>query len=343
MSVRLIATNLCISASTVSLALRSSPKISSETRERVLREARRIGYRPNARLNEFMSQLRVAGVRPTEACIGVVSLYDALRPWEKSEHLGRIYTAMRSRADALGYRLEPICMRAAGMTYDRIRSILDCRGIKGLLCFGSPEFGSLFPKELDHYSIVTQGLSIKTPLNRVTSHFYSDLHNTLDRVYERGYRRPGLILGRYEDDRSASAYASAYFGWCEHVLGRPEIVPILRLDEVESKPILDWIGEQKPDVIVFTHVYDRVQAFKRAIAPIQSRVPHEIGVAVVSQILEGSGFSGMQQNQDLMGQRAVELLIARIMNQDFGFPQHPRLEMVESCWVEGDTLRRLDA
>jgi hypothetical protein len=46
----------------------------------------------------------------------------------------------------------------------------------------------------------------------------------------------------------------------------------------------------------------------------------------------------MQQNQPLMGAWVVELLAARIANRDFGIPEHPRTEMVESRWIEGATL-----
>ena len=42
-----------------------------------------------------------------------------------------------------------------------------------------------------------------------------------------------------------------------------------------------------------------------------------------------------------MGTWAVELLVSRIHNQDFGLPVNPRIEMVESRWIEGRTLRPL--
>lgn len=65
----------------------------------------------------------------------------------------------------------------------------------------------------------------------------------------------------------------------------------------------------------------------------QVRVPEELGVAVISPFLEGSGFDGLQENQKLVGYWAVELLAARIANRDFGIPSKPHLEMVESSWV----------
>ena len=213
MSVRAIARLARLSPSTVSLALRNSPKIPDDTRRRVRRLAKRIGYQPNAKITELMSQVRSSRNLRSEACFGVISFYDSACPWEKSQHLSRIYEGMAARAGALGYRLEPLWLRAPGMTYRRFRSILDARGIEGLLCFGSPDINEEFPPEFDHY-------------------------------------------------------------------------------------------------------------------------------AVVSQILEKTPFSGLEENQGLIGAWAVELLVARIMNRDFGIPANPRIEMVERRWVNGQSLRQ---
>ncbi len=338
MSVRQIASTLNLSPSTVSLALRHSPKIPEVTRNRVVEEAKRIGYRPNAKLNELMSHLRMNGVKPGQACFAVISFYDSPRPWEQSQHLKEIYQAMHDRGEELGYRLETLNMQAPGMTVQRFKTILDSRGIQGLLCFGSPKIDEEFPKELDHFAIVTLGLSIRAPLHRVSSHCYNDLTNTLRKVHELGYKRPGLILGRYEEDRSDHAYSSAYLGWCEQNL-KSASLPILRIDEVNTPEIEKWVQEEKPDVILFAHHYKMLTPFKEALDSMGLKSSEDIGVAVISHLLHDTHFSGMQQNQKLMGAWAVELLVSRIMNQDFGIPIHPRIEMVESKWIDGETLK----
>ena len=339
MSLRRIGLALGLSPAAVSLALRNSPKIPAATRERVLAEAARLGYRPNAKLNELMSQMRSSGVREKEACFGVVSLYDALRPWEQSQHLTRLFVSMQRKADAMGYRLEPLWLKAPGMTIQRFRTILDARGIQGLLCFGSPNIVEQFPAELDHFAIVTQGISIATPLHRVTSHFYNDLTQALQRAHARGYRRPGLVLGLYEEERSAHAYTSAYLGWCDRTFGNPCPVPVLRTNRIEEKPLLQWLQRHQPDVVIFVHLYTTLGELAQVLRRNRINAPADLGIIAVSQILEGTPFAGLQQNQELMGAWAVEMLVARIHNRDFGIPEHPRIEMVESQWIEGQTLR----
>lgn len=341
MSVRTIAKKLGISPSAVSLALRGSPKISASTRESVLREAEIIGYKPNAKINELMSHLRLNGTRSSEACFGVISFYETLRPWEQSKHLTLIHEAMHRRGEQLGYRLESLGLKAPGMSVGRFRDVLDARGIQGLLCFGSPDFDERFPDELDHFAVVTVGLSISSPMHRVTSHFFNDLYRALDRVYDMGYRRPGLILGEYEENRSAHVYPSAYFGWCEHVLGNPLLMPILRLSGIEESSIAEWYRANRPDVVICVHLYDEVRKVPEIFEGCGIKVPDDVGIAAVSQLLEGSELSGMQQNQELIGAWAVELLASRVMNQDFGLPTYPKIQMVDSQWVDGRTLRKL--
>ena len=227
-------------------------------------------------------------------------------------------------------------MRAPDMqSLRRFRSILDARGVEGLLCFGGPDLEEKFPSELDHYAIVNQGLSLNTPLHRVISHAYNDTVHTLDRLAALGYRRPGLVLGRYEEIRCAHTHLSAYLGWCEQRIGAANTIPVLRLERVEQHPFTAWLQRHRPDVIVYVHLYDTLREFTNRLRAEGLRIPEQIGVAVLSQVIEGTGFSGMQENQTAVGARTVELLVDRIMNRDFGIPADPRIEMVEGRWIEG--------
>ena len=340
MNVRHIAKLAGVSPSAVSLALRDSPRISARTKALVLKLARETGYKPDANIVQLMRHLRKPRAVRQQACFGVISFYDSLRPWEKTRHLTKIHEGMQRRAGELGFRLEPLWLGAPGMTYRRFGDILAARGIEGLLCFGSPDFAQEFPAELDGHAVVTVGLSLRTPLHRVTSHFYSNTVQALNRVHALGYRRPGLVLGTHEDTRSAYAHASAYLGWCEHELGSQAARPILRLREVEEPALTEWLVKNRPDVVVFVHLPEMIPRFRAILKRLQISIPKSLGVVVLSHEVEGTGFAGMQQNQLLMGSWAVELLAARIANRDFGIPVNPRTEMVESEWIEGESLRK---
>ena len=139
MNLRHVARLAELSPSAVSLALRDSPKISEATKKKVRQLADKLGYRPDAKVIEMMTHLRKPRAVRQEACFGVISFYEDQHPWETSRHLKQVYEGMKRRAGELGYRLEPLWLRAPGMTYRREKGILDARGIEGLLCFGSPD------------------------------------------------------------------------------------------------------------------------------------------------------------------------------------------------------------
>jgi LacI family transcriptional regulator len=144
MNLRHLARLAGISPSAVSLALRDSQKISEATKKKVRQLAAREGYRPDAKLVAMMTHLRKPqGVRQA-ACFGVISFYADAHPWETSRHLTQIYEGMKRRAGELGYRLEPLWLREPGMTYRRFRSILEARGIEGLLCFAGDRGVAVF-------------------------------------------------------------------------------------------------------------------------------------------------------------------------------------------------------
>jgi DNA-binding LacI/PurR family transcriptional regulator len=115
---------------------------------------------------------------------------------------------------------------------------------------------------------------------------------------------------------------------------------MLLLDRPDEKPLLNWLRQYRPDAMIVVHHHE---ALEELIAIMRQqgigRSPQDIGVAALSQVLQGTGLSGLEENQQLMGEWAVELLVARIMNRDFGIPDHPRIEMVEGQWVDGGSLR----
>jgi DNA-binding LacI/PurR family transcriptional regulator len=247
---------------------------------------------------------------------------------------------MQRRSQELGYRLEPVWLAAPGMTRRRICSVLDARGIEGLISFGSPDLHEEFPSELDHYAVVTVGLSIKGRIHRVTSHFYNDTMVTLERLSGLGYRNPGLVIGNYEEARSGGAHTGAYLSWRQRMRSPGRTIPILRLDGLDESRFRAWRERHQPDVVVFIHTSVVVNEFASFLRRENADVPGEFGVAAMTHLLDGTGLSGMQQNQALIGAWAVELLVSRVMHRDFGIPTTPHIEMVESRWIDGASLRR---
>lgn len=339
MSLRTIAEKAGVSPSTVSLALRGSQKIPQATRERVARIAAQLGYRPNAKVTELMSHVRLSRAGGVTASLGVVSFFAQERPWETSPALRRIHDAMAHRAEELGYRLEPIGLRTPGLTIRRICGILDARGIEGLICLGSPDQREIFPPELDHYAVVAQGWSVAGSLHRVQTHAAGDMARALDAVFALGYRRPALAIGPEENVPGRDAYLGAYLGWCHKKWTRAAPVPILRLGGGSGRDTATWISKHAPDVLIAVHDKPGIIELTVQLQRHGIRWPADVGLAALAPILEGTGLSGMQDNHALLGQWTVEMLVERIHHHELGMPAIPRLQLVEGQWLKGGSLR----
>ena len=99
---------------------------------------------------------------------------------------------------------------------------------------------------------------------------------------------------------------------------------------MERERLTGWLAAHTPDVLIFVHHSDMLARLRAVLREQRVRVPGQLGVAVLSHLVEGTGFAGLQQNQQLA---------ARIANRDFGIPANPRIEMVESEWIPGHSLR----
>lgn len=106
----------------------------------------------------------------------------------------------------------------------------------------------------------------------------------LDKVHRLGYRRPGLVIGRYEEEPSAHAYLSVYLGWSHLVLGSPAAIPVLQLERVEEQPIASWYAQHRPNVLLFVHHYDALPSFQAILQRQKLRAPRDVGVAVIAKI-----------------------------------------------------------
>ena len=129
-TLREIAATVGVTPTTVSLALRDSPRISEATRQRVKQVADDLGYRPNAELSRVMMQLRTrrrSDVRPVIALV---------MPGDRNSNAGNgLCGSFQGMAEAAGYGTDVIRLEERGMNFPRMADILRNRGIRGALLY----------------------------------------------------------------------------------------------------------------------------------------------------------------------------------------------------------------
>ncbi len=341
MTIRQLALLAKVSPATVSMALGNHPRISVATKARVRRLARKHGYCVDGRVGELMRTIRAHSPMRPSGCLGVISLYPEPKPWETP---GRVslqnhYRGMTARATELGYRLEPFWVREPGIRPGRLRTIIETRGIQGLLCLGGPKLDEELPAELHSFAIVTIGMSLSTRLHRVVTHFSQNATRVLTMLQERGYRRPAALMKVYEDGRTAHLVASMYLYFSRYIFEQIDI-PIFYTDlQIDLKAFHRWFHRYRPDVIVYCEHTPFFPQLSDYLAQHGLRVPEDIGLAGIDCAVHPDWLSGVRQQTEQLGMNAVDMLVGRVQQRDFGLPKMPKTEFVEGDWIDGSTLR----
>jgi DNA-binding LacI/PurR family transcriptional regulator len=338
MSLRSIARELGVSSTSVSLALKNSPRVSEDLRSKIIRLAEKQGYVPNARLSELRAELRKTGPRVSRATLGLVSLYPEKTPGRSRPHLRAVMAGAKKAARRHGFRLESFWIKEPGMTPARLAGILQVRGIQGLMCLGGNDPDEPFPIELQDDVVVTLAPTTPGKLHRVCRHFTADTDLVTDQLCSRGYKKPGLVILETDDQLSGHSYSSVFLGWQDRRI-RPPHTPILRFESWDEQLFDDWFSAHQPDAIILQQLPNFISSLEGYLEERNIRVPEDLGLALLEMHPNFDHYSGIRQNYTLLGATAVEILINRIILNDFGIPDRPKVELVAGTWNDGKTLR----
>ena len=338
-TVRSLARELGLSHTTVSDALRGKGRVDPATVQRVQAAARAAGYKRNPLAAAVMSELR----RSRGATFrGVLAAVDVVEPQRRDPHgvfHQELLAGGRDRAVELGFKLEQFVADRRDMTVARLDSILQSRGIHGVLVLPSwyaPDWSEL---DWSRYAAVYTDYVIERPaLHCISCNHYRSTLAVLTRLRERGYRRPGLYLERGRDERTQWRFSAAFRSFQEEEAGDGQ-VPILMTDKAEKErqreEFLAWFKAHKPDVVLghFTETIDWMEAAG-------ARVPATHGFVSLNLLYKTRPCAGLDQQPRELGARAVELLIAQLQRNERGVPAWPTNTTIPARWVEGPTVRR---
>src|ERR1700744_4217582 len=128
-----IAQSVGVAPSTVSRALRSDPRISAATRQRVEEAAAALGYQPNPLVSALMANRRRRGGAGEVDVIALVTNYGGRESWRSKDVCRWEYDGIQNRAAALGFRVEVFPLSEYRNDSARLEATLRARGIRGVL------------------------------------------------------------------------------------------------------------------------------------------------------------------------------------------------------------------
>lgn len=324
-----------VTQATVSLALSNHPRISAEICERVRSEAERLGYEPDPYLAGLAAYRRQRGPAGFKGSLAWLNNFPPDgRDWREISTFVHYFEAASARAAELGYTLEIHELASPGMTPRRMEGILRARNIPGLLLAPQPHPDTRLDFAFARFSCVTLGYSLTAPrLHMVTHHHFRGTELLVRELRARGYRRIGFAL-EFENERRMERIPSSAFLGLQRDWPARERVPLLEAPLLDRETFLAWFGRHRPDVIVT--LWDLVYPWL-----IESglRVPDDVGLALLSVRKRDGFFAGVWENPELVGARAVELLVSLVHHGERGVPALPSYLLVEGSWQPGKTIR----
>ena len=336
-----IAEKAGVDQSTVSLSLRNSPRISAATRQRVQQAAHEMGYRPNPFVSALMRTRRKRSPQQGMPVVAWVSTWSKADTWMHVPIFKAFFDGAEERLKEHGFRLEHFWFDRNTLSTARFSSILWTRGITGVMIAPVPNDHPDVSMEWEKFSAVTIGRSLRSPqLDRVDSAHYDAISMAIHHCHGLGYKRIGLAiedvnLARFERRWQASYLVNSpsdqspqpLEAFCETVTTAAGL-----------KAFQAWFRRNRPDVIITLSKEDG-DHFRDALAKLKLSIPQDVGLVILSCPSLSDPYSGVYQFPQLMGAQAAEILIRKILLNEYGLSEHPLTFSLNGSWNAGTTVR----
>ncbi len=333
-SVRTIAETCGLSNATVSRALAGHPSVRPATREQVATVAKRLGYTRNHLIGTLMSQLRLSRAATFHGNLALIHVPSAGQPLLLPTHR-RIIAGARTRAGELGFKLDLHTLGGDGLKIRRLVQILRARNTTGLIfIYADPNTVTTdFP--WNEFTSVEIDYGEREPrITTVCIDHFDTVMGALNRLHALGYRRMGMFLERFKDDRLWYRFSSVYHSFHVHTTSATPL-PTCVVERMNADSFFAWYRRHKPDLVI-GHVDEAVEWLRSA----GVRVPETTAFFSLNWTARKRPCAGFDILPELQGIVAVESVIAQVHRHERGLPDHPRTIMIRGRWVDGPTLTR---
>jgi LacI family transcriptional regulator len=323
-----------VSVASVSMALRNDPRIKAETRAKIHAVAEELGYRPDPHISDLMGYLRNGRTRGFRETIAFVSKM-AWNVFQENLIFHEVYVGAAQRAQSLGYSVEFHTV-SGSMTESRLGSILRNRGIRGIIVLpqldpeGKSRGYESFPWE--DFASVAIGFSCPTPdTHRVMPDQIQALHVALKASLKLGYKRPGLVIERWKDDRVRNHWTASFLSFQERNFAPRDRIPI----SVNPGQLVSWYSRWKPDFLIGSDIESTVSLLRAA----GFRSPEDFGYATLNKQVEGrwAFHSGVWEPFIQVGSAAADLLAGCLNRNEIGLPAYPQIVLLPVVWMDGES------
>jgi LacI family transcriptional regulator len=333
-TLRTLARALGLSRTTISDALRGSPRVKAETVQRVREAAQAAGYVHNPLTGAVMSQLRRSRGQQFRGVLAALEIVEPNRAAHAVRYNEAVLRGVSDRATELGFKMERFELGPDGMRLNRLDTILHTRNIQGLVLLPASGVPDLSALNWDRYTAVYADLFINNPpLHCVCLDHYRSMLMLLRELHARGYRRPGLFMEISLDERLQYRWEGAFLAIQKYLPNVTE-VPALRTQNITREEFIPWFRKYKPDVVL-GHYPEAIEWMRSCGA----RLPRTHGFVCLNMLRTVEPCAALDFQPAQIGARAAELVIGQLLHNELGIPVQPSLTTIPARFIEGPTLR----
>lgn len=334
-----------VHVTTVSLALRNSPRLPLETRRKLQTLALELGYRPDPDLSALVAYRKSIRRTKQVSTLAYVTCAGGRWDWKNAPAHARFFHGASFRAPQLGYQLEHFWLGEPGLTPRRLSDILFSRGISGIL-FASHWACDRNLREMNwpnFAAVAIDPLPQLPTLHTVTNDQRLIIQTAVRRVRAAGYRRIGLVMPHWWSEIGNLAWSAGFlaeqlkFPAEERIpvlfYGTEAVAPIQSDLAVPEPEFAKWIAEHRPEVIVSysPFVLPRLKAMGL-------ETPRDVAFVDIFLENDTGAIAGIRQNCERVGELAVEVLASQLQQHTLGLPSLHTTTLVDGTWCDGASL-----
>ena len=331
-SYKTIAEKAGVSQMTVSLAFRNSPSIRESTRERVLKAAEALGYRPDPEVNRLLNYIRDRQSQSVRSSLACLNFFQTRQAFVNSPFRNALWKGMQERAESLGYNIDLINLFEPELRPERLAGILEARSIQGVLLPTAPnpvdEERWLLPSVA---TVSTSYLFDALPVDRVHFNAHRMVRIAFEKSYASGHKRIGIALQPDQDTHSSGEWLAAFLR-AQFTQKKKEQVPPLFKEKITDAFLKRWIRQHKPEVVIAPDngLFQRIESLDLA------EIPQFISLNWSRRAAHCAGISA---NPELIGSAAIDLLTAHVQRNESGIPENRKSVTVEPSWHDGRSFK----
>jgi LacI family transcriptional regulator len=257
-----------------------------------------------------------------------------LRPTLSLYHR-HVFDGAQRRARELGYSLELCWVGPRALTLPRLDAILQARNVPGVVVMPFAEALDFSALDWSRLAAVVMDYCLTSPvLHTVLPDHQLSLLDALERLAQRDYTRPGLVIERPRDARVRYKWSAGFGSFC-HGQRIRNPVPVLIEDSITRERFVRWFLRYRPDVIV-GHLQAQIT---RWLSDVGVGIPQDVGFVQLNWTERSGPCAGLDLHPALMGAAAVESVVAQLQRNEQGIPANPKTITLTARWVEGPTIR----